>query len=203
MSTITLLDMYASPWCERVRWTFKFKAVPVEKETYQPGPADEEKVKKLTGQAQVPVLLVNGKAHEIDVAPETPLLWVLRDTLGMTGTKFGCGMGLCGACTVHVDGNSVRSCQTPVGSVAAKKITTIEGLSPDRSHPVQKAWIAEQVPQCWYGQPGQIMQAAAFLAKHPNPTRDEIDQAMSGNICRCGTYHRIRRAIQRAAGEVA
>ena len=148
-------------------------------------------------------LLVNGKTHEIDVSPETPLLWVLRDSLGMTGTKFGCGMGLCGACTVHLDGNAVRSCQTYVGSVGVNKITTIEGLSPDRSHPVQKAWIAEQVPQCGYCQSGQIMQAAAFLAKHPHPTREEIDQAMSGNICRCGTYHRIRRAIQRAAGEGA
>lgn len=148
-------------------------------------------------------LLVNGKSHEIDVAPETPLLWVLRDTLGLTGTKFGCGMGLCGACTVHLQGEAVRSCQTPVGSVGSKKIATIEGLSDDRSHPVQKAWIAEQVPQCGYCQSGQIMQAAAFLAKHPRPTREEIDQAMSGNICRCGTYHRIRRAIQRAAREAA
>src|SRR6516164_4720821 len=144
-------------------------------------------------------LLVNGKSHEIDVAPETPLLWVLRDTLGLTGTKFGCGMGLCGACTVHLDGNAVRSCQTPVRSVGAKKITTIEGLSSDRSHPVQRAWIAEQVPQCGYCQSGQIMQAAALLAKNPHPTREQIDEAMSGNICRCATYQRIRRAIQRAA----
>jgi len=146
-------------------------------------------------------LLVNGKTHDIDVAPETPLLWVLRDTLGLTGTKFGCGMGLCGACTVHMDGNAVRSCQTPIGSVGAKRITTIEGLSSGRNHPVQKAWIAEQVPQCGYCQSGQIMQAAAFLSKRPHPTLAEIDQAMSGNICRCGTYHRIRRAMQRAAGE--
>jgi len=144
-------------------------------------------------------LLVNGKSHEIDVAPETPLLWVLRDTLGLTGTKFGCGMGLCGACTVHLDGNAVRSCQTPVRSVGAKKITTIEGLSSDRSHPVQRAWIAEQVPQCGYCQSGQIMQAASFLSKTPHPTREQIDEAMSGNICRCATYQRIRRAIQRAA----
>jgi isoquinoline 1-oxidoreductase subunit alpha len=148
-------------------------------------------------------LLVNTKRYEIDVAPETPLLWVLRDTLGLTGTKFGCGMGLCGACTVHLDGDAARSCQTPVGSVGAKKITTIEGLSADRSHPVQKAWIAEQVPQCGYCQSGQIMQAAAFLTKNLHPTRDEIDQAMSGNICRCGTYQRIRRAIQHAAKEAA
>jgi len=144
-------------------------------------------------------LLVNGKSHEIDVAPETPLLWVLRDTLGLTGTKFGCGMGLCGACTVHLNGNAVRSCQTPVRSVGAKKITTIEGLSSDRSHPVQRAWIAEQVPQCGYCQSGQIMQAASFLSKTPHPTREQIDEAMSGNICRCATYQRIRRAIQRAA----
>jgi len=148
-------------------------------------------------------LLVNSKKYEIDVAPETPLLWVLRDTIGLTGTKFGCGMGLCGACTVHLDGDAARSCQTPVGSVGAKKITTIEGLSTDRSHPVQKAWIAEQVPQCGYCQSGQIMQAVAFLTKNPHPTHDEIDQAMSGNICRCGTYQRIRRAIQQAAKEAA
>jgi aerobic-type carbon monoxide dehydrogenase small subunit (CoxS/CutS family) len=146
-------------------------------------------------------LFVNGKPHEVEVAPETPLLWVLRDTLGLTGTKFGCGMGLCGACTVHLDGEAIRSCQTQVGTLAAKKITTIEGLSVDRSHPVQKAWIAEQVPQCGYCQSGQIMQAASLLAKHPRPTRDEIEEAMSGNICRCGTYQRIRRAIERAAGE--
>ena len=148
-------------------------------------------------------LLVNTKEYEIDVVPDTPLLWVLRDTLGLVGTKFGCGMGLCGACTVHLDGNAARSCQTPVGSVGAKKVTTIEGLSAGRSHPVQKAWIAEQVPQCGYCQSGQIMQAAAFLSKNPHPTRDEIDQAMSGNICRCGTYQRIRRAIQQAAKEAA
>ena len=149
------------------------------------------------------ILLVNGKSHEIDVVPEAPLLWVLPDTLGLTGTKFGCGMGLCGACTVHLNGDAVRSCQTAVGSVGSKKVTTIEGLSSDRSHPVQRAWIAEQVPQCGYCQSGQIMQAAAFLSKHPRPTREEIDEAMSGNICRCGTYHRIRRAIQRATGEAA
>src|SRR5215471_10216146 len=148
-------------------------------------------------------LLVNGKTYEIDVAPETPLLWVLRDTLGLTGTKFGCGMGLCGACTVHLDGNAVRSCQTPVGSVGAKKITTIEGLSSDRSHPVQRAWIAEQVPQCGYCQSGQIMSAAALLAKTPKPTDQQIDEAMMGNLCRCGMYGRIRRAIYRAAEQGA
>lgn len=146
-------------------------------------------------------LVVNGKPHEIDIASDVPLLWVLRDTLGLTGTKYGCGMGLCGACTVHLDGVAVRSCQTPVGSVGTKRITTIEGLSPDLSHPVQKAWIAEQVPQCGYCQSGQIMQAASLLAKNPHPSREEIDQAMTGNICRCATYNRIRRAIQRAAQE--
>jgi isoquinoline 1-oxidoreductase alpha subunit len=146
-------------------------------------------------------ITINGKSHLIDVPTDTPLLWVLRDTLGLTGTKYGCGMGQCGACTVHLDGESRRSCQTPVGSVGAKKVTTIEGLSPDRSHPVQRAWIAEQVPQCGYCQSGQIMQAAAFLARTPHPTREQIDEAMSGNICRCATYQRIRRAIQCAAGQ--
>lgn len=148
-------------------------------------------------------LIVNGQSHEIDVAGETPLLWVLRDTLGLTGTKYGCGMGLCGACTVHLEGDAVRSCQTPVGSVGSRKVTTIEGLSPDRSHPVQRAWIAEQVPQCGYCQSGQIMQAAALLTRTPHPTREEINRAMNGNICRCATYQRIRRAIQRAAQEGA
>jgi isoquinoline 1-oxidoreductase subunit alpha len=144
-------------------------------------------------------LNVNGKINTIDVGLDTPLLWVLRDTLGLTGTKYGCGMGLCGACTVHLDGEAARSCQTPLKSVVTKRVTTIEGLSSNRSHPVQRAWIAEQVPQCGYCQSGQIMQAAALLAKNPHPSRDEIDQAMSGNICRCATYQRIRRAIQRAA----
>jgi isoquinoline 1-oxidoreductase alpha subunit len=144
-------------------------------------------------------ITVNGAAREIDAAADTPLLWVLRDTMGLTGTKYGCGMGLCGACTVHLDGDAVRSCQIPVGQVGAKNVTTIEGLSPDGSHPVQRAWIAEQVPQCGYCQSGQIMQAAALLAKNPHPTPDQIDGAMNGNICRCGTYQRIRRAITRAA----
>jgi len=148
-------------------------------------------------------IAVNARSYQIDVEPDTPLLWVLRDTLGLTGTKHGCGMGLCGACTVHLDGEAQRSCQTPVASVGAKKITTIEGLSPDRSHPVQRAWIAEQVPQCGYCQSGQIMQAAAFLAKTQHPTREQIDEAMTGNICRCATYQRIRRAIQRATGQNA
>jgi len=146
-------------------------------------------------------ITINGKSHLIDVPLDTPLLWVLRDTLGLTGTKYGCGMGLCGACTVHLEGEARRSCQTPVSSVGAKRITTIEGLSPDRSHPVQRAWIAEQVPQCGFCQSGQIMQAAAFLAKTPHPSREQIDEAMNGNICRCATYQRIRSAIVRAAGQ--
>src|SRR5258708_26484169 len=146
-------------------------------------------------------ITVNEKARLIDVAPDTPLLWVLRDTLGLTDTKYGCGMGLCGACTVHLDGEAWRSCQTAVGSVGAKKITTIEGLSPDRSHPVQRAWIAEQVPQCGYCQSGQIMQASAFLAKTPHPAREQIDEAITENICRCATYQTILVGIQRAEGQ--
>jgi aerobic-type carbon monoxide dehydrogenase small subunit (CoxS/CutS family) len=148
-------------------------------------------------------LTINGRQYHADVNPEMPLLWMLRDVLNLTGTKYGCGMGLCGACTVHLDGQAVRSCITQVGSVGVKKITTIEGLSPDRSHPVQRAWIAEQVPQCGYCQSGQIMQAAALLAKNPHPNRAEIDEAMTGNICRCATYQRIRWAIERAAKEAA
>lgn len=144
-------------------------------------------------------LLINNVPHEIDVAPDTPLLWVLRDTLSLTGTKYGCGMGLCGACTVHLDGEAVRSCQTPVSSVGVKKITTIEGLSTANNHAVQLAWIAEQVPQCGYCQSGQIMSAAALLTQTPHPTDDQIDSAMVGNLCRCGVYQRIRRAIHRAA----
>jgi isoquinoline 1-oxidoreductase alpha subunit len=143
-------------------------------------------------------LSVNGKRHEVDVQPDTPLLWVLRETIGLTGTKFGCGLGQCGACTVHLDGKAVRSCQTPVSSAAGKKVTTIEGLSPDSSHALQKAWIAEQVPQCGYCQSGQIMAAAALLAKTPHPSDQDIDAGMT-NICRCGTYQRIRRAIHRAS----
>jgi isoquinoline 1-oxidoreductase alpha subunit len=142
---------------------------------------------------------LNGKSQTVDVSPEMPLLWVLRDTLNMTGTTFGCGMALCGACTVHINGEMTRSCITPISSVAGKKVTTIEGLSADGSHPVQQAWIAEDVPQCGYCQSGQIMSAVALLAKKPHPTDADIDDFMSGNICRCGTYQRIRKAIHRAA----
>jgi isoquinoline 1-oxidoreductase alpha subunit len=144
-------------------------------------------------------LVINGKPRTVDVPPDTPLLWVIREHLQLTGTKFGCGMAQCGACTVHLNGVAVRSCQTPVSSAVGKKITTIEGLSPDGKHPLQVAWIAEQVPQCGYCQSGQIMQAAALLAKNPNPTDEQIVAEMSGNICRCATYVRIKRAIKRAA----
>jgi isoquinoline 1-oxidoreductase alpha subunit len=142
---------------------------------------------------------LNGKSQTVDVAPAMPLLWVLRDTLGMTGTKFGCGMSLCGACTVHIDGQPVRACVTPVSSVASKKVTTIEGLATDRSHPIQQAWIEEDVPQCGYCQSGQIMTAAALLAKTSKPTDADIDEAMRNNICRCGTYQQIRKAVHLAA----
>jgi isoquinoline 1-oxidoreductase alpha subunit len=144
-------------------------------------------------------LNINGKDAHVDVDADTPLLWVLRDTLSLTGTKFGCGMALCGACTVHLDGAPIRSCVTAVSAVAGKKITTIEGLSSDRSHPVQKAWIELDVPQCGYCQSGQIMSAVALLTQTPQPTDAQIDAAMAGNICRCGTYQRIRAAIHRAA----
>ncbi len=144
-------------------------------------------------------LQVNGSERKVNVSPETPLLWVLRDTLQLTGTKFGCGAGLCGACTVHVEGAAVRSCSTPVSQVAGKSILTIEGLGAKGPHPLQQAWIAEDVPQCGYCQSGQIMQAAALLAKTPSPSEAQIVEAMTGNICRCGTYDRIRKAIQRAA----
>jgi len=142
---------------------------------------------------------VNGSEHRVDVLPDTPLLWVLRESLAMTGTKYGCGMALCGACTVHLDGEPVRSCVTPISSVEGKSITTIEGLSAGSTHPVQQAWVAEEVAQCGYCQPGQLMSAAALLAKIPSPSDADIDAAMAGNICRCGTYQRIRRAIHRAA----
>jgi aerobic-type carbon monoxide dehydrogenase small subunit (CoxS/CutS family) len=145
-------------------------------------------------------LRVNGSERRVTVSPETPLLWVLRDTLQMTGTKFGCGAGFCGACTVHLDDNAARSCSTPVSQAAGKSITTIEGLSANGLHPLQQAWIAEEVPQCGYCQTGQIMAAAALLAKNPQPSDEQISQAMTGNLCRCGTYDRIRRAIHRAAG---
>ncbi len=145
-------------------------------------------------------MIVNGAQRSVDVDPETPLLWVLRDTLGLTGTKYGCGIAQCGACTVHVDGEATRSCVTPVGSVAGKKVTTIEGLSTDRSHPLQQAWIAEQVPQCGYCQSGMLMTAADLLARKPKPTDEDIDSALGSHVCRCGTYRRIRRAVHRAAG---
>ena len=142
---------------------------------------------------------VNGQALETDATPDTPLLWVLRDHLGLTGTKFGCGQALCGACTVHIDGNPPRSCQLPLGSVGDKAVTTIEGLSADRSHAVQKAWMELDVPQCGYCQSGQIMSASALLAHNAKPTDADIDAALAGNICRCGTYDRIRKAVHRAA----
>jgi isoquinoline 1-oxidoreductase subunit alpha len=144
-------------------------------------------------------LIVNGHTHALDVDPETPLLWVLRETLGLTGTKYGCGAGLCGACTVLLDGEPARSCQITAVQAVDRHVTTIEGLSTDRSHPLQQAWLAEQVPQCGYCQSGQLMTAAALLAKNPDPSDADIDRAMAGNLCRCGTYPRIRRAIHRAA----
>ena len=142
---------------------------------------------------------INGAKASVDVAADTPLLWVVREHLKLAGTKYGCGSGLCGACTVHVDGKAVRSCQVTASQVAGKRVTTIEGLSPNADHPLQRAWIAEQVPQCGYCQSGQIMQAAELLATNKKPTREQIVQHMDGNICRCGTYPRIVRAIQRAA----
>src|ERR1700745_4203728 len=144
-------------------------------------------------------LMVNGERRDIEVPPEMPLLWVRRDVIGLTGMKFGCGIAQCGACTVHLEGKPIRSCITPTASVSGKKITTIEGLSADASHPIQKAWIAEEVPQCGYCQSGQIMSASALLAAKPKPTDVDIDEAMSGNICRCGTYVRIREASKQAA----
>ncbi|HET7292252.1 MAG TPA: (2Fe-2S)-binding protein [Vicinamibacteria bacterium] len=144
---------------------------------------------------------VNGQARSVDVDPETPLLWVLRDTLGLTGTKYGCGVAQCGSCTVHVDGVATRTCVLPVNGVEGKKVTTIEGLSSDRGHPLQQAWIAEQVPQCGYCQSGMIMTAAELLARKPKPSDADIDASLGGHICRCGTYQRIRKAIHRAAAE--
>lgn len=144
-------------------------------------------------------LQVNGESVELDVPSDMPLLWALRDGLGLTGTKYGCGEGQCGACTVHLDGDAVRSCRVPVSEAAGRSIITIEGLAAGRDHPVRQAWLAERVVQCGYCQPGQIMTAAAFLAKNPAPTPTEIDAAMSGVLCRCGTYQRIRAAVQRAA----
>lgn len=144
-------------------------------------------------------LTINQKTYSVDVDPRMPLLWVIRDVVGLTGTKYGCGISQCGACTVHMEGNPVRSCAIPVSAAAGKNIMTIEGLSADHSHPVQQAWIAEQVPQCGYCQGGQILTAVALLKRNPNPTDKDIDSAMQGNICRCGTYPRIRKAIKTAA----
>ncbi|MEO0316188.1 MAG: hypothetical protein RI928_2644 [Pseudomonadota bacterium] len=145
---------------------------------------------------------LNGSTVSVQAEPDTPLLWVIRDEVGLTGTKFGCGAALCGACTVHLDGVAIRSCQTPVSSVSGKKVSTVESLSADNSHPLQKAWIKHQVPQCGYCQSGQLMSAAALLAKNKNPSDTDIDNAMSGNLCRCGTYNRIRAAIKDAAAEM-
>ena len=149
----------------------------------------------------MPTLKVNGTDRDYSGDPDMPLLWYLRDDLRLTGTRFGCGAGLCGACTVHVDGQAVRACQTPMRTLANKRVTTVEGLSADNSHPVQRAWASVNVPQCGYCQPGQMMQAAALLQQKPNPTDQDIDRAMAGNICRCGTYQRIRAAIKQAAQE--
>lgn len=146
-------------------------------------------------------LRINGESLDVEAPPAMPLLWVLRDLVGLTGTKYGCGIAQCGACTVHLDGTPVRSCTTPVSSVGSREVTTVEGLSHEGGHPVQKAWIAEAVPQCGFCQSGQVMSAAALLAEHPSPTDAQIDEAMSGNICRCGTYPRVRRAVHRAARE--
>lgn len=145
---------------------------------------------------------VNGQAHRLDLPPDTPLLWVLREHLQLTGTKFGCGQALCGACTVHIDGKAESSCVTPIGSLAGKQVVTIEGLAPEFLEPLEEAWIAEEVPQCGYCQPGQVMAAAALLAETPKPADADIDSGMSGNLCRCGTYPRIRKAIHRAAPAV-
>ena len=147
-------------------------------------------------------LTVNGQSHQVDVDADTPILWVLRDTLKLVGTKYGCGIAQCGACTIHIDGKAARSCSLPIGAAEGKKITTIEGLSEDGSHPVQQAWIKHDVPQCGYCQAGQIMTASAFLAENKNPTDSEIVEAMNGNICRCGTYTRIKAAVKSAAENV-
>ena len=147
-------------------------------------------------------LSVNGKLHELDVEPEMPLLWILREQLGLTGTKYGCGIGACGACTIHENGRAVRSCQISVGEAAGRSFTTIEGLSAKGDHPCQRAWIEEDVAQCGFCQPGMIMTAAAMLREKPNPTDADIDRVMSDSVCRCGTYHRIRNAIKRAAAEM-
>lgn len=147
-------------------------------------------------------LKINNKSFTVEADPQTPLLWVIRDEVGLTGTKYGCGIAQCGACTIHLNGSAVRSCSLPVSAVANQDIVTIEGLSEDNSHPVQKAWLEVQAPQCGYCQSGQIMSAAALLSNNPKPTDEQIDQAMAGNICRCGTYHRIRKAIHVASNEM-
>lgn len=147
-------------------------------------------------------ITVNGQSHPLDLSPDTPLLWVLREHLQLTGTKYGCGQALCGACTVHIDGQAARSCVTPVKDVVGKQVVTIEGLAGELMQPLEAAWVAEEVPQCGYCQPGQVMAAAALLKATPKPTDADIDQTMSGNLCRCGTYPRIRKAIHRAAGEL-
>ncbi|MFT6871775.1 MAG: isoquinoline 1-oxidoreductase alpha subunit [Roseivirga sp.] len=148
-------------------------------------------------------LNINSKEYTIEAEPQTPLLWAIRDEAGLTGTKYGCGIAQCGACTVHLNGNPVRSCSLPVSAIVGQEITTIEGLSDDNSHPVQKAWLEVQAPQCGYCQSGQIMSASALLDKNPKPSDEDIDQAMAGNICRCGTYHRIRKAIHVASKEIS
>lgn len=148
-------------------------------------------------------LNINSKEYTIEADPQTPLLWAIRDEVGLTGTKYGCGIAQCGACTVHLNGNPVRSCSLPVSAIVGQAITTIEGLSDDNSHPVQKAWLEVQAPQCGYCQSGQIMSASALLDKNPKPSDEDIDQAMAGNICRCGTYHRIRKAIHVASKEIS
>ncbi len=147
-------------------------------------------------------LTINGKKHQVDVDPDTPILWVLRDNINLVGTKYGCGIGQCGACTVHLDGNAVRSCSLPVSKVAEQKITTIEGLSESGTHPLQEAWLAHDVPQCGYCQAGQIMNAASLLTNNPNPSDEDIAAGMNGNICRCGTYTRIKAAIKTAASKM-
>lgn len=144
-------------------------------------------------------LTINGKKHKVDADPDTPLLWVLRDNVGLTGTKYSCGIGQCGACTVHINGKAIRSCTLPVSQIGKQPITTIEGVSQNKIHPVQEAWLSESVSQCGYCQPGQIMSAIALLSENPKPTDEQIDEAMSGNLCRCGTYNRIRKAIHRAS----
>lgn len=149
------------------------------------------------------IIVINKEKHQVNLPGDTPLLWLLRDQLNLTGTKYGCGMALCGACTVHVDGKAVRACATPISSLQGKEVTTIEGLSKNGDHPIQKAWIAEDVPQCGYCQSGMIMSAAALLRNKPKPTDADIDSAMSGNLCRCGTYNRVRSAIKLAASDTA